>query len=425
MSPWKEMTMFNCKALLGSLCLASMVAGLGAGQTAMAYTVTIIHPTYSGAGSYSRAYGISPNGKVTGIGTVSISHPFPGPPPNIKGLTFLWTPTAANGTTQSTYTQTGTFLTAFGATGLAAWNDHGTSYGTAVNDSGEVVGNATEGGVSTFWGFCWDGSSASPGPASTKGYRFTNGQSPPNYRESNVSGAYAISPLGTCIASAPFPAPNTNYTGTIGDIVSSDGIVASFGSVANGNGIGFPFGLDPSGKGMSFAYGINDYEQVVGSANTSSSLAQVPFLQDSGTYYNLGLPTGATAAWGYRINTEGEILVETGTVGWFLWQPTTTRGTTGSYSAVPGSAGSYTLTPRGMSWNSGAALVVGIATFGGSSYAWQWTPGGSAQDLNSLYPTANFTFRSAEAVNDYGQIVGYGDWVSGGVTYQRAFIINP
>jgi probable HAF family extracellular repeat protein len=74
--------------------------------------------------------------------------------------------------------------------------------------------------------------------------------------------------------------------------------------------------------------------------------------------------------------------------------------------------------------NDSGAVVGGFAA-GSSRYAFVWTPSGGPLNLNDVIdPTAGISLNQAQAINNAGQIVGFGKLTSGG-TSEYAFLLTP
>jgi probable HAF family extracellular repeat protein len=163
----------------------------------------------------------------------------------------------------------------------------------------------------------------------------------------------------------------------------------------------------------SYAWGINNVGQVVGNVN-DGGLAFVwdstNGMQDLGT---LGGGRGAEA-----INNIGQVVGYSYTSGLnvhaFLWDSTNGMqdlGTISGYGSVASGINDF-------------GQVVGSLTTSGEepqhSFVWDSTNG--MRDLNDLIDSnSGWTLNSAKAINNKGQIVGYGN-LNG---QQRAFLLTP
>jgi probable HAF family extracellular repeat protein len=158
--------------------------------------------------------------------------------------------------------------------------------------------------------------------------------------------------------------------------------------------------------GTGSAYAINNSGQVVGSAQLPGSGGNfIPFLYSNGTIQNLSnlLPSNYNGQGGSAsaINNSGQV-VGGYNGGGYLYS-------NGSVQIVAPTA-AYGINDSGQ--------VVGGAS---GSYAYLYS-GGSAENLNSLIdPASGWTLERANAINDAGQIVGYG--TLNGQT--EAFLLNP
>jgi probable HAF family extracellular repeat protein/autotransporter-associated beta strand protein len=221
-----------------------------------------------------------------------------------------------------------------------------------------------------------------------------------------------------------------------------------------------------------YAYAINDSGQVVGGSSVSSN--SHAFLYSGNRMYDLGTLGGTTAnmfSWGWSINSAGMV------VGYsrydpisywqehaFLWTPTRANGTSGTMTDLGTLGGNYSYAWSINSKNRivGASLLAGdidyhalrwtgatkldLGTLGGTySEAFDINlsgdmvgaadvgPGGPTDafvftngmmyDLNALIPAGSgWVLQSARAVNDSGQIVGYGSNPAGET---HAFLLTP
>ena len=200
---------------------------------------------------------------------------------------------------------------------------------------------------------------------------------------------------------------------------------------------GTPVGLTTSG-GKAFA--INDAGEVVGAANGG------PFLWVNGTSYLLPVPYGGTAV---AINKSGQI-VGLWLSGGYLWTPSTPNGTSGTYIQLP-----FYPNPNGINdlgqvvgfYSSDELLYTGsgVVDLGAPAYgssqdsaginnktqvAWShylWDSTNGLRDLNNasqftLVNGSGWIVHSANGINDYGQIVGWGTNAAG---QQRIFLLTP
>jgi probable HAF family extracellular repeat protein len=214
------------------------------------------------------------------------------------------------------------------------------------------------------------------------------------------------------------------------------------------------------------ALGINDANQVVG--NMTVGFVSHAFLYGGGTVTDLNSQVGggSTGSMATGINGGGQVIGQS-SGGAYLWTPTTPQGTTGTIvnlgsllgssissawgindlgSAVGsfnnsqgnahafsyisgtvndlGTLGGLTSTAYGIN---DAGQIVGTSVFvsgdSGRDHAFLYETG-TMLDLNNLIvPGSDFSLLNyAEAINDRGQIVGYGTTTAGDI---HGFLLNP
>jgi probable HAF family extracellular repeat protein/T5SS/PEP-CTERM-associated repeat protein len=169
--------------------------------------------------------------------------------------------------------------------------------------------------------------------------------------------------------------------------------------------------LDPVWPAISAAYGINDAGQVVGgsydaSANFHAFLWQNGGMQDLGT---LGGDYSSAEAINENGHVVGTARLANGTPHAFLWD-----GTMQDLGALTWDQSvAYDINDR--------EQVVGALQTGPTSHAFIWA-NGQMQDLNNMIPAnAGWVLQEARAINDKGQIVGFGT-ING---QTRAFLLKP
>jgi probable HAF family extracellular repeat protein len=201
----------------------------------------------------------------------------------------------------------------------------------------------------------------------------------------------------------------------------------------------------PNGLDQSQATGVNSDGQVVGvgsAATGERAFLWTPSVVNgtTGSMVDLGdLPGGSDFSLGRGINSYGQV------VGWssattgdraFLWTPTVPNGTTGmmvDIGELPGGSDSS----RAVDINS-KGQVVGQSSAATGDHAFLWTPAtangaiGSMVDLNTLvepWSGAGWTLQSAQSINDFGQMAGYGmfdpDGPGGVSAVERGFLLTP
>ena len=178
------------------------------------------------------------------------------------------------------------------------------------------------------------------------------------------------------------------------------------------NGVMTNLGELPGGFNYSRAYGINNAGQVVGASEAATGPRA--FLWQNGVMTNLGdLPGGGDYSDARGINNAGQVVgyssAATGTRA-FMWQ----NGVMTNLGDLPGGIDSSYA--RGIN---NAGQVVGDSD--NRAFLWQ---DGVMTDLNTVSGIAGtgWNLAVATAINDAGQIVGYGNNPLGA---ESAFILTP
>jgi probable HAF family extracellular repeat protein len=326
---------------------------------------------------------------------------------------YLWTPTAPNGTAGS--------LTDLGVLPRAS-----ISFASGINDRGQVVGDSSF--SSGFdHAFLWSPIT----PNGTTGSMADLGVLP---GWESASHANAINSLGQVVGTSDlglFPA-EVSRRAFLWTPNSPNG---SVGSMIN-------LGDLPGGLDFSLAPDINSFGQIAGSSGASSGGAYLwtPSTPNGtdGTMLNLGtLPGGGQSAAG-ALNSHGQVVGNTSvgtTLHSFLWSPDTPNGTTGTMTDLAPPAGSDALVAFDIN---ARGQVVGVLNFLLPFRAFLWEPStpngnsGELIDLNSLMDPvsgAGWVLEFASAINDIGQIVGYGtfdaDGPGGAAPVIRGFLLTP
>jgi probable HAF family extracellular repeat protein len=164
------------------------------------------------------------------------------------------------------------------------------------------------------------------------------------------------------------------------------------------------------------AFGINASGQVVGQAYTAGDAAYHAFLYDGTTMQDLGTLPGGTTSIAHGINDSGRVVGEATVVGAaiahaFLY--------IGSAMLDLGTLGGNYSWAYGIN-NSGQ--VVGSANTPTTTHAFLYD-GSAMLDLNDQIPSdSGWVLESAQAINDSGQIAGYGTNPAGRL---HAFLLTP
>jgi probable HAF family extracellular repeat protein len=348
-----------------SAILLLCVAGNAWGQAQ--YTVTDLGTL---GGTSSCAYGINNSGQVVGQAATSSG-------------------------AEHAFLYSGGTMTDLGTLGGS------NSCATGINNLGQVVGNADTGGLSP---------PPLPQPYS-HAFLYSGGtmQDLGTLPGGFGSGAYGINDSGQIVGGAntsysfPFWGHAFLYSGTMQDL----GTFGAQYSAASG--------INASGQVVG-SYG--DFIYSTGSANVSVAGPHA-FLYSDGTMQDLGTLPGAAFSTASGINNSGQV------AGYSDYENTSPN----HYRAFlydDGSMVSLGTLGGQNSWASGLnddSEVVGCANTGnGNIHAFLYG-NGVMTDLNSLIPAGSgWTLTDANAINDNGQIVGYGTNPSG---QTDAFLLTP
>ena len=173
-----------------------------------------------------------------------------------------------------------------------------------------------------------------------------------------------------------------------------------------------------SGFVSSQAYGVNDSSQVVGSSSGYGYNPTHAFIYSgNGPMVDLDSALGGNGySVAYGINNNG--LIVGVAYNAFIYDSVANQFTDLGALGDPNNFS----TGSGIN-NNGMAVGSVYINNTGNYDAFVYPPGGPMQDLNSMIdPASNWTLESANAINDNGQIVGYGISPDG---YEHAFLLNP
>jgi probable HAF family extracellular repeat protein len=254
------------------------------------------------------------------------------------------------------------------------------SVGSGINSAGQVVGWSYPPGDQNFHAVFWD----SDGTIRDLGGGF----------ESN---AYGINNAGQVVGSA------IGGAGVVAVRWNSDGSTTYLG------GLG---GTD------SYAYAINNAGQIAGWSYTANGLDHAVLWGSDGAITDLGT-LGGCCSRAAAINDSGQVTgwsvpLDGGQVHAAIWNPDGTRrdlGTLGGFAS------------SGEGINSAGQVVGASYIPSGAVHAAFWDSDGTITDLNTqIPPDSGWELGAATAINDAGQIVGWGR-LNGG--FNRAFLLTP
>jgi probable HAF family extracellular repeat protein len=244
------------------------------------------------------------------------------------------------------------------------------SVAQAINNAGQVVGFADDASGSTR-AFLWtaDDGMMNLGhlgePFPFPGFAF--------------SAARDINELGQVVGVTSTPAGDRAFLWTAGSMISLGTLGGSFSS----------------------ARAINDAGQVVGMSETANG-EEHAFLWTAGVMVDLGT-LGGSSSTAADINSVGQVVGRSATAGGdehaFLW--------TGGVMVDLGTLGGNGSRSQAEGINE-AGHVVGLFN-DGDDHAFYWTPGDGMVEL----PTLTGIESAARAINNAGQLAGYGDIATG------------
>jgi probable HAF family extracellular repeat protein len=311
--------------------------------------------------------------------------------------------------------------------GVEAGNTENSSFAYGINSAGQVVG------VSSVYATLWSGDSAIDlgglsGSIGGQAQAINNlGQV---VGESNFAGGGSVATLRSGSGTTDLGVLS-GYTNSFaygvndaGEVVGrSDGPVSGgfteTATLRSGRQVINLGGLP--GKVGSYADAINNAGQVVGASGSSSDESHAT-LWNKGIATDLGVLPGDTGSVADAINNSGQAVGFSVTNGGAVDNATLwSGGAIIRLGALPGSIGSIA-----RAINDGGQVVGQSANGGGGLNYWHailWS-GGNTIDLNSIpiSDSAGWILNNATAINDRGQIAGYGINPSG---QYDAFLLTP
>jgi probable HAF family extracellular repeat protein len=319
-------------------------------------------------------------------------------------------------------------LTNLGVPGLE--QDLSSSYGWAINSLGQVAG---------MYLYCVGSCNPLQYP-----FLYSNG--------SITDIGLGFSGAATAINDSGQVAGTLNVTGGSHAFLRSNGVTTDLGALPNlpyasvtamnssGQLAGFSTKPNPNYGPHAFLYsngamidltpyggdaqGINDSGQVTGYAFDAAGIFYHAYIYENGGLTDLGTLGGdSTTSWGFAINAAGQVTgivdpaVYTGGYHAFLYSNDTMTdlGTLGGLNSTPGpDFFKHSINAKGQ--------VVGTSdTASAGRHAFLYSDG-VMTDLNSLIPAdSGWTLQVANAINDKGQITGYGR-INGRT---HAFLMTP
>ena len=183
-------------------------------------------------------------------------------------------------------------------------------------------------------------------------------------------------------------------------------------------GLGFLPGGD-----YSIAEGINRFGRVVGQSATNLNQGLYAFIWSKTTgMKSLGKLPGYDSSGAAAINDLGQVAGESDCISCRLYTHATlwskAKGSILDLGVLPGAAYSYA-----HAINNVGQVVGTVADTNNQFRAYVWSPSTGMLDLNNLIPAnSGWLLNTANAINDQGQIVGYGT-LNGFVP--EAFLLTP
>jgi probable HAF family extracellular repeat protein len=232
----------------------------------------------------------------------------------------------------------------------------------------------------------------------------------------SAAGSYSIAAMGAFPGGSKLGSEAYAVNGS-GQIVGSSGIsvdqVRGFSYTPSAGMVNL--GVLPGGSlWSSQAFGVNDNGEVVGASSTAHDRLRSFSYTPSGGMVDLGRLPGGYDSTARGVNDSGQIVGDS-TIGStaHAFSYTSSRGMV-DLGRLPGATGGAVA----FAVNNSGEIVGDSGTAGGAAHAFSYTPAGGMVDLGTLPGVSD---SRAVAVNDEGEIVGYG----GTGVSEHAFSYTP
>jgi probable HAF family extracellular repeat protein len=298
-----------------------------------------------------------------------------------------------------------------------------TSYAFGVNIHGDVAGSSTTASGAEHAFLYHNGAMTDLGVLNT-GDTFSRAYG------INDSGIVVGQSLGATSSPFYYSAGQMHFVGSLGGNYGSANKINNAGQIvgisADQNGVTHAF-RDTSGtmtdlgslsaaSNYSIGYGINSSGAVTGYATTDAQGDYDAFLYNGGPLQDLGNLGGSSR--GFAINDAGyvvgdSIIDASGNQRVFLWH-------NGVFMNLGTAAGAISVDGGNLN---NLNQVVGTLGFGAGliNHGFLWSNGVMTDENNLLPANSGWVLRDAQAINDLGQIVGFGD-ING---QEHAYLLSP